>query len=346
MRTFRIFGAVLLAAASVPALAIEKFYVAPSIAHHYISGELDVPGGQLDIKDEIGWRVAVGAALTEKWGLELAYDFSEPTAAGVVNGVRRSGKFDSEHIGIDALYFFAPGERGKFFALIGAGTADYEVDDGEYAEIGVGYLRPFTRSGFAFRFDARHRRTEGGDSEFSSTILNVGLHIPLGSHEEPEAPPLPPPPPPPAPEPLPPPAVELEPQAPIILRGVQFDFDSAQLRPESTGVLDEAAKVLGEQPAANVLIMGHTCNIGTDEYNLDLSKRRARSVLDYLSGHGVGAERMAAQGFGESKPIADNSTKPGREENRRVELQVRDDGTCYPPAPGDAQDDKGCAVLK
>ncbi len=332
MRMVQILGAVILVVLAGPALAIGKFYVAPSASQHYFSG---------DLEDETGWRIAVGAALTEKWGLELAYDYSEPAIDGSFT------KLEIEHIGVDALYYFAQGERGKFFGLIGAGVADFEVDDGQYAEIGVGYLRPFTRSGFAFRLDARHRRTEGDDSEFNDTILNAGLHIPLGSHEEPEvvaAPP--PPPPPPAPEPLPPPAVDLEPQAPIVLRGVQFDFDSAQLRPESTGVLDEAAKVLGEQAAANVLIMGHTCNIGTDEYNLDLSKRRAKSVLDYLSGHGVGAERMSSQGFGETKPIADNSTKPGREENRRVELQVRDAGTCYPPAPGDAQDDKGCAVLK
>ncbi|MGH8529187.1 MAG: OmpA family protein [Nevskiales bacterium] len=334
MRMVQILGAVILVALAGPALAIGKFYVAPSVSQNYFSDDLD---------DEVGRRIAIGAALTEKWGLELAYDFSEPTVPTPTN---RFNKLELEHIGIDALYFFAPGERGKFFALIGAGTADYEVDDGEYAEIGVGYLRPFTRSGFAFRFDARHRRTEGGDSEFNSTILNVGIHIPLGSHEEPEAPPPPPPPPPPAPEPLPPPAVELEPQAPIVLRGVQFDFDSAQLRPESTGVLDEAAKVLVEQLGANVLIMGHTCNIGTDEYNLGLSKRRAKSVLDYLGEHGVATERMSSQGFGESKPIADNSTKPGREENRRVELQLRDEGSCYPPAPGDAQDDKGCAILK
>ncbi len=340
MRMTRLIGVASLFLLAAPALALDKFYVVGQAEHERFSD---------DLEDEIGWRLGIGAALSEKWGLEIAYDLSEPTVKDTFS------ELDATHIGADLLYYFGEGDRGRFFGLIGAGVANLEGDvglqsideDGEYGEIGVGYLRRFTRSGFAFRFDYRYRQSELDEGEFNTNIFAAGLHIPLGSHEEEVAasPPPPPPPPPPAPEPLPPPAVDIEPQAPIILRGVQFDFDKATLRPESTVILDEAAKVLGEQPQAKVLIMGHTCNIGTDEYNLGLSKRRAKSVVDYLSEHGVGSDRMASQGFGESKPIADNSTKAGREENRRTELQIRDEGTCYTPAPGDGQDDKGCAVL-
>ena len=339
MRMTRILGTACLVLFAAPVLALDKFYVVGEVEHERFSD---------DLEDEVGWRLGVGAALSEKWGLEIAYDLSEPAVDGTFS------ELDAEHIGADLLYYFGEGDRGRFFALAGAGVAQLDGDvggtsvdlDGEYGEVGVGYLRRFTRSGFAFRFDYRYRHTELDDGEFNTNIFAAGLHIPLGSHEEEvAAAPPPPPPPPPAPEPPPPPAVDLEPQAPIILRGVQFDFDKATLRPESTVILDEAAKVLGENPDSKVLIMGHTCNIGTDEYNLDLSKRRAKSVVDYLGQHGVASERMASQGFGESKPIADNSTKEGREQNRRTELQIRDEGTCYPPAPGDAQDDKGCAIL-
>jgi outer membrane protein OmpA-like peptidoglycan-associated protein len=105
-----------------------------------------------------------------------------------------------------------------------------------------------------------------------------------------------------------------------------FDFDSAELRPESITELERLVKFMGDVPFATVQIDGHTDSIGTEEYNLKLSDRRAKSVFDYLSSRGVDPARMASKGFGESQPIAPNDTAEGRQLNRRVILLRTDSG--------------------
>jgi len=127
----------------------------------------------------------------------------------------------------------------------------------------------------------------------------------------------PPPPPPPAPAPAPAPVAKK-----IVLRGINFDFDKANIKPEFTPVLDEGVDILKANPDVKIVIGGHTDSIGTPEYNQKLSERRAQSVLDYFAKKGIDKNRMKAVGYGETKPIADNKTKEGRALNRRVELQV------------------------
>jgi OOP family OmpA-OmpF porin len=137
--------------------------------------------------------------------------------------------------------------------------------------------------------------------------------------QEEEAPPPPPAarpaPPPPAPAPAP---VEER----IVLRGVNFDFDKAEIRPDAAVILDEAASILNANPGRNVRVEGHTDSVGTDEYNQQLSERRANAVRDYLVEKGVDASRLTSAGFGESNPIASNDTADGRALNRRVELNL------------------------
>lgn len=118
------------------------------------------------------------------------------------------------------------------------------------------------------------------------------------------------------------PATEPSPAAPqkLVMEGVNFDFDKAVIRQEDIPKLDRDVATLKEWGDVKVEVAGHTCNIGTDEYNLGLSQRRAEAVRDYLISHGVSADRLTAKGYGESQPIADNSTREGRIQNRRVEL--------------------------
>lgn len=127
-----------------------------------------------------------------------------------------------------------------------------------------------------------------------------------------------PPPPPPAPAPPPPPVVKQK----IVLRGVNFDFDKATIRSDAAEILDEAARILRDQPDVRVSVDGHTDARGTDEYNERLSERRATAVVDRLTRLGVGASRLQPQGYGESRPVASNDTEEGRAQNRRVELNV------------------------
>ncbi len=124
------------------------------------------------------------------------------------------------------------------------------------------------------------------------------------------------------PAPAPPPS---DPCAGVIrLRGVNFDFDRAEIRPESRPILDQAAKRLKMCGSERLRVEGHTDAIGSDAYNQDLSERRARSVRDYLGGRGVDTSRVQAVGFGESQPIASNDTPEGRALNRRVEVRFLD----------------------
>lgn len=131
-----------------------------------------------------------------------------------------------------------------------------------------------------------------------------------------------------APAPEPAPVAEAPLPAPtqkrIVLRGVTFAFDSAEIDGDAVGILDAAVAALGEAPAADVIVAGHTDSIGSEAYNQQLSERRATSVRNFLVGRGIEADRLTVRAYGESQPVADNATAEGRAQNRRVELNLAD----------------------
>ena len=108
----------------------------------------------------------------------------------------------------------------------------------------------------------------------------------------------------------------------IVLRGVNFAFDSDKLDARAMGILDEAANMVKAQPNTRVVLTGYTDSKGTDAYNAKLSQRRATSVKNYLAQQGVPASRMTAVGQGKSFKY-DNSTENGRYMNRRTELSFK-----------------------
>lgn len=89
---------------------------------------------------------------------------------------------------------------------------------------------------------------------------------------------------------------------PVVIENIFYDFDKATLRPESKDALDEMVQVLSDNPNVTIEMASHTDRHGSDEYNMDLSGRRARSVIDYLIAHGISADRLQSQGYGESRP--------------------------------------------
>jgi outer membrane protein OmpA-like peptidoglycan-associated protein len=124
-----------------------------------------------------------------------------------------------------------------------------------------------------------------------------------------------------APEPAPlAPVAEPVPVATLVLEGVNFDFDKAVIRPQDYPILDQNIVALKEWGDVEVEVEGHTCSIGTEEYNLGLSQRRAEAVRNYLVSKGVSADRLTVRGYGESRPAVSNATREGRAQNRRVEL--------------------------
>jgi OOP family OmpA-OmpF porin len=108
----------------------------------------------------------------------------------------------------------------------------------------------------------------------------------------------------------------------IALRGVNFETNSDRLLPSATSILDDAAATLRKNPTIKVEVAGHTDSDGAAEYNEGLSARRAATVRDYLAANGVAEDRMTTRGYGESQPIADNSTREGKAQNRRVVLVI------------------------
>jgi len=104
--------------------------------------------------------------------------------------------------------------------------------------------------------------------------------------------------------------------------GLLFGFDSDQILGTARSNLDELARSLGQYPGSELLIVGHTDNVGTDRYNQDLSERRAMAAARYLASQGVVRTRMSTRGMGESEPVASNDNEEGRRQNRRVEIAI------------------------
>jgi outer membrane protein OmpA-like peptidoglycan-associated protein len=113
-------------------------------------------------------------------------------------------------------------------------------------------------------------------------------------------------------------------EAPLILEGVNFEFNKATLTPESLPILDKVAASLNDYPDIKIVVEGFTDNVGGAKYNLKLSDKRASAVRDYLISKGVAANRLTEKGYGKANPIADNKTEAGRAKNRRVDLKRTD----------------------
>lgn len=108
----------------------------------------------------------------------------------------------------------------------------------------------------------------------------------------------------------------------ITLNNLFFDFDKAVLRPESFPELDRIVTLMNEKPTMQIEISGHTDSAGPDQYNLGLSERRAKSVVQYLDGKKIDKSRMNVVFFGETQPVDTNDTPEGRKRNRRVEFKI------------------------
>jgi OOP family OmpA-OmpF porin len=123
----------------------------------------------------------------------------------------------------------------------------------------------------------------------------------------------------------PPPAPKREPviKKTIVLPGVNFAFNRADLLPAAKEILDrEVVPELKSEAAETVRVEGHTDAVGSDSYNQALSEKRANAVKEYLVSQGISGSRIETRGYGESQPVADNESAIGRAKNRRVEIKV------------------------
>lgn len=186
------------------------------------------------------------------------------------------------------------------------------------AHLGVGVEYKFSPN-WSLAGEYTSGRGETGGVRLHNNNLTLGLNYYFGS-AAPEAPVAKA-----EPQPAPEPVVNetwktLLENKPVCIEGANFEFDSARLRSTEIQKLNDVVSFAGKYKDAQLEASGHTCNIGTEEYNQKLSEQRAESVKDYLVRHGVAAQRITTVGYGETKPMADNKTRAGREQNRRVEV--------------------------
>ncbi|GMU94099.1 MAG: hypothetical protein AMXMBFR4_31570 [Candidatus Hydrogenedentota bacterium] len=123
------------------------------------------------------------------------------------------------------------------------------------------------------------------------------------------------------PEPPQPPQPKPERTKPIF-NNVLFDFDKAVLKPEGKAEVDKVIAEMKAHPGDTVLIEGHTCDIGTDEYNMGLGQRRADAVRKYMVENGIAEGRITTKSFGESQPAVPNDGPANRKLNRRAEFEI------------------------
>lgn len=283
-----------------------------------------------------GMNFIYGTVKSEKWNHEWV-------VSGTINETDSAASdFYRYALGWDALYFLDR-EGIQPYVVGGLGLHHNEIleavggdESGIYANLGVGFLTQplaFADIGLAVRGDLRLVH-DSGVSE-TDVAVGLGLQMPLSSPQPAEA--------------LVPvasgdsdgdgvpdnldkcpgtmPGLKVDetgcavPQV-FVLRGVSFDFDSTRLGVNAQTILEDAVKTMQGQPSMKVEIAGHTDNYGTDEYNRDLSQRRADAVKDHLISKGVDAGNLRATGYGESEPVASNDDDFGREQNRRVEFRI------------------------
>ena len=322
----------------------------------YISGTLGVLGtddDRLGVSNSELYGVGIGKRLSENFGLELSYDQASPTLD--INPVDGDVNWDLNSIFLNARYYFTKdGRAWDPYIVGGLGATDHNVADGVYegaewaAKLGVG-IETDRRKRVDFRVEGGARydsHTEndnnvGDIGGFVDLYAAASILVKLGDLAAPVV--------------AAPTCDTLDGdndgvndcndkcpnseagqtigadgcpvKLSIDLKGVNFDFDKATLRPDAVAILDEAVAVLAKYPELRVEVAGHTDLCGKDTYNQGLSQRRSQTVYDYLTSKGIDAGRLAGpNGYGESRPLeATEQTSPAckSETNRRTELNVQ-----------------------
>ena len=312
-------------------------YVAPMIQY-------SLQGNNPEIKDNFGYDAAIGVNLPHSWAAEFNFSRGDFDVKGT-DGTRRLDAYTvdvikkffptdiMEKVFINPYVLAGGGELNDVTSYPGFGHSTYHTFT---AEAGIGLLTGLGRQDGStrvqLRTEAKYRMEFASPETFgvrdpSGVVFGLGVQMNFGApddrppkivtHEtvrevvrEVQAPPPPPPP------PLPPP-----PKGDIRLQGVTFAKDSAELVPQSEGVLDTTIASLKPYPNLVIEVRGYADSTGSQAYNLRLTQHRAETVMHYMQSHGL-SNQMSAKGFGKKDPIADNATREGRLANRRVELHI------------------------
>lgn len=314
LSTIGMTGAVLLASSLTGNVsASEGLYLGGSVTGYYLDSERFVRGGE----EAYVAGVNLGYRFMDSWALEAGY--GTEIGGNAIDTIR-----------LDALYFLNENTKG-WQPYIVAGVAHYELNDSDYTfsevnqeyteqlSLGLG-LSKMLDSQWEFRSDVRalHKVSDSQDG-----VDDLAVNLALNYYFNPPKPVVAVEP---TPEPIviappPPPAPEAEPEVRTITvrLNVEFEFDKAVVRAIYGDELEAIANAMKAHDDIDLVLEGHTDSMGPDEYNQNLSERRVTAVEAKLAEmYGIDPERVSTVGYGEARPIADNSSKEGRARNRRV----------------------------
>jgi OOP family OmpA-OmpF porin len=333
---------------------VGQWFVAPFVGYTFVDDD------RL-LEDDILYGASIGKHISPHWSLQLTAYTGDHDNDGKRPEWTWPASFDGSLSGVsfDLMRVFLRDNRISPYVLGGIGmqNSDYEGLEGDEnvtASAGLGLMWDVARSAdgsrtVQLRPEIRSRWDLQSGNTLNDVVAQIGVAFGWGPPRPAPAVAEPPPPPPPPPPPAPAKCADDDgdgvcneadkcPNTPAGTKvdkvgcpleqtlKVLFDFDSAELRPESITELERVVTFMNDVPFATSLIEGHTDSVGTEEYNLKLSDRRAKAVYDYLTSRGVDPARLSSIGHGESKPIADNATAEGRQLNRRVMLIRTDTG--------------------
>ncbi len=290
-----------------------------------------------NIEKDLMGSLGIGYNFTDHIGLELTGGYGQFDCSyfDPITCECADDDLDAYKIHLDGIYNLMPDKRFSPYLAVGVGAVNVDGDayDDDYTMVNYGGgVKYFISEDFAIRADARHIY-DIEDSRNNGAVM-IGIVYQFGGRKkvaakeapvepEPVAPTVAPEPTP-APEPAPEPTHEPEPKQILSIDlQIQFDFDKAVVKPKYHDRIQKIAGFLKDHPDTTAKIEGHTCAIGPEVYNQKLSQRRADAVRGYLIKHfNISPSRLTSRGFGESRPLADNSTIEGRRINRRVLVVV------------------------
>ncbi len=286
--------------------------------HYFTDSSRDIKNGEL-------YGAGVSYFLTDDVSLGLSYgEYHDITSEDRVQDGSHK-KIKGSLTSLDAAYHFGnPGVGLRPY--VSAGVAHQSIgqadrggrDRSTFANVGTGLKYYFTENFFAKASVDGMYNIDADEAEWMAGV-GVGLNFGGGARQVAAVEPTP--------EPAPAPIVDTEPEpAPEVVRvelDVKFDFDKSRVREESYSDIKNLADFMQQYPQTTTVVEGHTDSVGTDQYNQRLSERRAEAVRNVLvNEYGVQGNRVNSVGYGESRPVADNSTEEGRQINRRVEAEV------------------------
>ena len=274
------------------------------------------------------YGLRLGYNITKSWGVEGVFDY--------VASERTTTRQDLKAYNgrLDVLYNFMADRDLVPYLAVGGGAiflednADHETTDATF-NVGGG-VKYYLTDSVAVRGDVRHILLfEGDDGNLSNWEYTVGMTFLFGGVRpammQAAAAPPPAPAPPPEPPLQPAPAAEPTPEKAkyCISLNILFDIDQAVIRDEFRDEVGRVGTFMQKFPTTTAVIEGHTDEVGTEEHNMELSRRRAESVANYLvNSFGIDRSRLTARGYGKTRPIADNSTEQGRQKNRRIDAII------------------------